>query len=289
MVVSALPAQAEISKDRPAIVLTAFGTSTKAEITYGVLERRVREEFPDCEVRWAFTSEVIREKVNARRAAEGRPERLLSLDQALTNLKAEGWKKVVVQPLHVFPGEEYDEALNIARNFNGLTIEFGEALLERWESMYAVADALSREFLPPEAGVNVLVAHGTPTTNSPANIGYLGLDRYLRRKWPNAFLGGVDGVVTREDALGDAKKSAVKRVRFLPFMYVAGDHIMNDIMGDAGGEEGPSWKAEMEKAGFAVEISTLDVDGKPFFKGLGFRPEVNDVFMGSIRRTLAKL
>ena len=44
------------STAKPAIVLAAFGTTTEAFDTYNHFEKKVKERFPDYEIRWAFTS-----------------------------------------------------------------------------------------------------------------------------------------------------------------------------------------------------------------------------------------
>lgn len=271
-------------QDRPAVVIAAFGTSTAAEATYGVFEARLREALPELEIRWAFTSEVIRERVNERRRAQGRTDLLPSLQQALADLEASGYTKAVVQPLHIFPGQEYEEAVSIASRFPGLRVEIGETLLHRWENVRHVVEAVSRDFLPPEEGCNVLVSHGTPLTASPANIAYLGLERHLTRTHPNAFLGVVEGIFAAEDALDSAAACPGSRVRFLPFMYVGGEHLMRDVMG-----EGASWKKVVEAAGKAAEATTVEHQGQTLYKGLGFHPEVNDLFLDSLRRALARL
>jgi sirohydrochlorin cobaltochelatase len=288
---SALAAQVmtRTLKDAPAIVLTAFGTSTKAQITYKALERQVREAFPDNELAWAFTSEVIRERVNQRWEKAGSSERLLSLQQALANLEAKGYTKVIVQPLHIFPGEEYEEVLAAVDNFPGLTIETGETLLQRWKTVHEVVGLISEDFYAPDEGCNVVVAHGTPSTHVGSNIAYLGLDRYLLKRFSNVYLGTVDGVITREDALGAAKACTPKKVRFIPLMFVAGNHIMSDIMGDEVSPEGPSWKMELEAAGFATETPTVVHEGQTYFKGLGFNPEINAIFIRQIARALKRI
>ena len=276
-------------KDKPAIVVAAFGTSTKAQATYDAFDKQLKAALPGYDVRWAFTSEVIRERVNARRAKEGNSKRLLSLQQALADLEADGYTKVAVQPLQIFPGEEYEEVLRLATGFPGLRVEFGETLLQRWEGVHEVVKLLSRDFLPPPEGCNVIVAHGSPQTGVGSNSTYLGLDRYLSRRFPNAFLGCVEGVVTREDALEPAKACAGKRVRFIPLMFVGGDHIMNDIMGGEGGGDEESWKQEMTKAGKVVDIPTLEVGGQTQYRGLGFIPEVNEIFIREVDRALKRL
>lgn len=276
-------------KEKPAVVLTAFGTSTRAKATYDILEAEVRKKFPDHEVRWAFTSEVIRERVNARNLKDGKPDRLKSLQQVLADLEAEGYLKTAVQPVHIFPGEEYEEVLAVVKNFPGLKIETGETLMQRWETMFSLVRELSADFLKPEEGANVLVAHGTPMTNVGSNIAYMGLDRHLRMKYKNVWLAGVDGVADRETALSEAAKWPVKRVRFIPFMYVGGDHIMNDVMGEDKAGEDVSWKGEMEKAGFAADAPTAMLNGEKYYKGLGFLPGTVKVFLGEIERSLSRL
>ena len=272
-------------KDQPAVVIAAFGTSTKAQVTYDVFEKQLREALPGTEIRWGFTSEVIRERVNARRAEKGDPTRLRSVQQALADLEAEGYTRVAVQPLHISPGEEYEEVLRIVERFPGLRIEVGETLLHRWESVHAVVEALSKDFLSPDSGCNVIVAHGSPTTGVGSNTTLLGLDRYLSRRFRNAFLGCVEGVIPKEDALEAAAACPGPMVRFIPLMFVGGDHVMNDVMGD----DGQSWKAAIERAGKTVDIPTMELEGQTYYKGLGFLPEVNKIFIREIRRSLGRL
>ena len=271
-------------RDAPAIVIAAFGTSTKAQVTYEVFEKQLRESLTGYEIRWAFTSEVIRERVNARRREEGRTDLLKSLPQALADLQADGFTKVVVQPLHIFPGEEYEEVLAVTSKFPGLRLEVGETLLQRWESLRHVVSVVSQDFLPPEQGCNVLVSHGTPSTNVGSNITYLGLERHLARTYPNVFLGAVEGVITPDDALEPAKACPGTRVRFVSLMYVAGDHLMSDVMGDA-----DSWKVAVESVGKVADTPTIEYEGETRTKGLGYYPEVNEIFIDSVRRALTRL
>ena len=99
----------------------------------------------------------------------------------LANLEAEGYRKVVVQPLHIFPGQEYDEVTTAIKAFTllGLRIEQGETLLHEWPLVHKVIDVLEKDFLPESRGCNVIVSHGTPRTFQGANSTYLGLEKYI--------------------------------------------------------------------------------------------------------------
>ena len=97
----ALPAA---STANPAIVLAAFGTTTEAFDTYNHFETKVRERFPDHEIRWAFTSHKVRHKV-----AKEKGKKLNDLGTTLRELKAAGYTRLAIQSLHIVPGEEWDK------------------------------------------------------------------------------------------------------------------------------------------------------------------------------------
>lgn len=283
-------------KKEPAIIIAAFGTTTKARVTYDFFEAQLRKELPEkyrhLKIVWAFTSEIVRERVNARFEKAGNDERYLSLPQVLANLENEGYRKVAVQSLHIFPGQEFEDLEREIAAFRmiGLHIEYGGTLLHEWPWVFATVDVLEKEFLAPSEGYNVLVAHGTPETFAGSNATYLGLDRYLSRKYPNVVAGGVDGVLTREQALDVVKASPLKRARLIPFMYVAGDHIMNDIMGETPDKDGDlSWALELERAGVKVDTVYIEYRGERCFKGLGFYEEINRRYIGQLVENLKRL
>jgi len=283
-------------KEEPAIVIAAFGTTTKAQATYDFFEEQLRRHLPakyrDLTVSWAFTSEIVRERANKKFKEAGLSKRYYSLPQALANLEDEGYRKIAIQSLHIFPGQEYEDMERVIEAFRsiGLRIEYGGTLLHEWPWMFEAVGKLEPEFLSPAQGCNVLVAHGTPETFPGSNATYLGLDRYLSLKYPNVFVGGVDGILTREQALDKARACAVKRVRFIPFMYVAGDHIMNDIMGREPDDEGvPSWAMEAEQSGLKVDTVYTTYQGKKYFKGLGFYPEIDKMFIDQLVESLERI
>ncbi|RUM88747.1 MAG: cobalamin biosynthesis protein CbiK [Thermodesulfatator sp.] len=283
--ISYLPLKHQHLQERPAIVLCAFGTSTRARVTFEYLYRKIREAFPGYEIRWAFTSNIIREKMNQLYAQKGLSQRLYSLHEVLAGLYAEGYRKVMVQPLHVFPGLEYETVVEVAQRFPDLRIVVGEPLLFRWEYVREVLSVVEKEFLPPKEGLNILVAHGTDVTSQGANMTYLGLDWLVRHRYSNVLLGTVEGVPGGEEVLEEAQKYPGKRVRFIPFMLVAGDHIMHDIMGRNQGSE-KSWREVLEAAGKKVDCVTIKLNRKIYYRGLGLYPEIAEFFVKQIQRGL---
>ncbi len=283
-------------KNDPAIVIVAFGTTTRAFSTFEFFEERLRKELPEkyknLRIEWAFTSEIVRERANKKFKKQGLNKRLRGIAQVISDLEDEGYRKIVVQPLHIFPGIEYENVLTMIEGLNEafkdfeVRIKVGAPLLAHWEDMEKVVASLKHELLPPKKGCNILVAHGTGESMNRANLSYLGLERIVKAYYKNVTIGTVEGIFTRKEVLNQASKCWPKHIRFVPFMFVAGDHIMNDIMGKTPEDGELSWALEMEKKGFKVDTPTVSYKGKSYFKGLGFYPDVDKIFINSIIRTL---
>ena len=144
---------------KPAIVLVAFGTSTKAFETYKYFEDKVRERFPDHEIRWAYTSNIVREKLKEEQQRE-----LPDLAQTLADLKAAGFTQVAVQSLHVVPGEEWEKTEKIAKETPGLKIALGKPLLSSLADRKKVLEALTKDIpVNSKETAILLVGHGSPS------------------------------------------------------------------------------------------------------------------------------
>jgi len=273
-VISAPGALSAATKAKPAIVLVAFGTSTKAFDTYQHFEEQVKARFPDHDIRWAFTSRKIRDKL-----AQEKGQRLNDLPAALQELKGAGVTRVAVQSLHVVPGEEWDKkVLEVTRDLPGLKVALGKPLLSSPEDQDRVIQALAQTFPKDlKTAAVVLVAHGSPT---PAGTDtYVAFNRRLRSRYPqqNVFFGTVEGKPSREEALEAVKKSGADTVILRPFLFVAGEHVANDILGDSP----ESWKSELLKQK-AYRIEGID-------QGLGYQEGVVNIYLDHLAQALKSL
>jgi sirohydrochlorin cobaltochelatase len=265
-------------KERPAIVLAAFGSTRRGRSVYDLLESNVRDKFNNYDVSWAYTSSIIRQKT-------GKPGIL----QVLSSLEERGYTKAVVQPLMIFPGTEYTILADTCRSFPGLTVMTGESLLHRWEFVGPVLDIVSKDFISPEKGINLLVAHGTPLAGDSANIIYMGLAAMLSERYRNVFMCTVEGIPDSRGALNmimerfsDARsRNTTLKACIIPFMYVAGLHVEEDLLGDQ-----DSYKTRLEEMGFNVECPYVHYNGEQFYKGLGFYEEIRKFFLQRIVRAL---
>jgi sirohydrochlorin cobaltochelatase len=278
------------AKEDPAILLVVFGTSyPEAQAAYENIERVYREEFPQAEVRVAFTSDFIRRKLLDRDN--------VTIDNPLTalaHLNDEGYINVVVQSLHVIPGEEFHDLANIVESVRGIEGKFGfrnlvlgEPLLMNLEDYRNVSRALASQFeqnttgtertphsSPRDAGQMAVIFMGHGTEHS-ANSAYSQMANILAEDHENVFLGTVEGYPGYDEVLASLNESGVKKARLIPFMVVAGDHALNDLTGN----ESESWKSMLEKEGFEIDYNLL---------GMGENDGIVEIFVGHTKEAFAK-
>ncbi|MDR3265435.1 MAG: sirohydrochlorin cobaltochelatase [Synergistaceae bacterium] len=273
-VLFASPAFAAETPDKRGVLLVAFGTSMpKAAGAIESLTRATREAFPDVEVRVAYTSNIIRRKLKREQGIE-----IPTPSEALAAMNDEGFTRVSVQPMHVIPGEEYDELKGVVDAFASIrgkygfrSLLIGRPFLSNAEDCALMAGILKRRF-EERVGTDktvVLMGHGTPHA---ANAMYAELQTALSRAPGKGkiILGTVEATPTFDDVLATLKKTRAGRLVLAPFMIVAGDHANND-MADADDPE--SWLSRFKKQGYAVETDLV---------GLGQYPEIVKLFVSHV-------
>lgn len=277
VLVFALPALAghgAPAGDKTGILLVSFGTSVpEARVAFDEMDAAVKAAFPDVPVRWAFTSNIIREKL------EREGLHTDSVPAALARMLDDGFTRVAAQSLHAIPGEEFNEKLlAVAGRFRGVggfaALTIGLPLMTGDADMGAVAEALLA-VAPKRAQGEALVVMGHGT-HHPANIYYPALQWYLRQLDPLAFVGTVEGTPGLDYVLAGLKIAGAKKAVLMPLMSVAGDHARNDMAGD----EEDSWKSVLTREGIAV---------RPVLHGLAEYPEFRALWLAHLRTAMDDL
>lgn len=265
-------------KERPpkkGILLVAFGTTVpEARTALDHIGQQALKRFADLEIRWAYSSRIVRERL----AAQG-----LHFDSpamALARMMDDGFTHVAVQSLHTIPGEEFHGLRQTVQAFSGLpkgmdSVVLGWPLLADPDDVEACAAAIMAS-LPPErkAGEAVIfLGHGT---HHPANIYYPGLQYFLNRLDPLVLIGNLDGTPSLDDVRGVLRDRKVSKVYLQPFMAVAGDHAVNDMAGD----EEDSWKSVLEADG---------LNCVPVLRGTAEFPAFVDIWLDHLQAALERL
>ena len=282
LVFSSSSAQANPSPQiKKAILVVSFGT-TYAEARQANIEsveNKIRAAFPAYDVRRAFTSRIIIKKLSDRDGIQIDSEK-----QALDKLKVEGYAEVIVQPLHMVPGEEFDKVSQLveqySKNNSFETIRMGRPILcytgqEDKPDDYLIAiDALQTQLPKPEPGAAVVfMGHGGL---HPANTAYAALQLRLQdAKCKNVFVFTVDGegYPTLESVIAKLKEEKIKKVTLMPLMLVAGDHAVNDMAG----ADDDSAKSCLLRSGFKVET---------FIHGLGENTAIQNIYVQHVKDAL---
>ncbi len=249
----------------PSIVMTAFGTTTKALETYSFIDEICKRRFPDHEILWAYSSRIIKDRMKKRQNIE-----IKHPHQVLSELKKKGHSWAVVQSMHLTCGHEFYRLTEEVRECE-IRTSVGLPLLCYPEDYQSVAQVFSPVFSDIENEAVILTGHGS---DHPARSSYLALQYIFREKFgPEIYVGLVeDGYPSREMIIEDVKKSGFKSVRLIPFMLVAGVHFQEDLMG-----EEDSWKKAFEKKGISVSAET---------GGIGLIPDIVEIFCKHIQDAL---
>jgi sirohydrochlorin cobaltochelatase len=133
------------------IVITAFGTTTRALETYSFMNERISERFFDHEIIWAYSSRMVKDWIKERRNIE-----LKHPHQILAELKERGHQWAVVQSLHLLAGHEFYRLVEEA-NQGPVRTSVGLPLLTSPGDYEAVVEILGNKFPDHEKEASYLV------------------------------------------------------------------------------------------------------------------------------------
>ncbi|TCD47470.1 sirohydrochlorin cobaltochelatase [Chlorobium sp. N1] len=264
--------------NKKAILIAHFGTTYPSALpSLDNIKQRIMAEIPGVETRICFTSNMVRNTWRVRRRkpekwiAEGVTEEFLNIQGllgAIGNLQDANYRTIIVQPTHMYHGEQFEDLKSYIRAMQSIrTVKrawqpFEKVVLSRpalgtWGIEHDYSDDIEEvvalfgediERSKQKDAAMVYVAHGNDFFSSSA---FSETCRAMREAWPDAsiHIGVVEGRPGIEDILGDLASSGRRNVILRPFMITAGDHAHNDIADD-----GPdSWKGAFEAAGYRVE------------------------------------
>ena len=260
---------------KPVILTVSFGTSynDSRDKTIGAVEKAIADANPDYEVRRAFTSQIIIDKLKQRDNLE-----IDNVTEALDRLVADGVKELIVQPTHVMHGFEYDDVVAEVEKYKDKfdKLAIGEPLLTSDDDYKKVADAIAdaTKSHVTDGSAVVLMGHGT---EHESNAVYAKLQTvFTVGGYSNYLIGTVEAEPTLEDMIAAAKDGGYSKVILRPLMVVAGDHANNDMAGD----EDDSWKSVFEKEGFEVEC---------VLEGMGEVPAIQAIYADHVKDAIATL
>ncbi|GAD06368.1 heme-binding protein FetB [Porphyromonas crevioricanis JCM 15906] len=278
--VSTLIALTKIDKQHSeALLLVTFGSTYPGpHQTYARISKAYRKAFPDRDIYWAFTS-----KICIKRWAKKTGQQYHTPDFWLEALTEAGYRKIVVQSLHIIPGQEYllvrDTYIKpFLERYPEVSVRLGEPLLSSEEESKRVAHILHDHFadLLHKGHAVAFMGHGNANNADyeAGNRSYHYVQDEFARLNDRLFLSTVEypGMLF-SDLL--ANLSALSRhpeaVHLVPLMSVAGDHACNDMAGDYDPnepDEEQSWKVQLTQNGYTCQDEHCHLIGLGDFEEL---------------------
>ena len=236
---------------RKAILLVCFGTANKDAIENCIvpMEEKIRKEFNNKYlVLKSFTSKTL---INILKIEENIS--VLRIDEALFYLSSEGYDEVVIQPLHVMAGPEYDDIKDIMDTYSKsfISLKIGKTLLGYKEKELGKAcdrfiGAISSE-VPKDKNV-VLVGHGL---KNGSNESYYKLEeRFIELGYDKLLIGTIDGERNVDVIISELKEKGIKETLIIPILILPGNHAKKDI---ESGEK--SWAQRFRNEGIEVDVN----------------------------------
>ncbi len=264
-----LPMTATAQENKTALLMVHFGTTydeTRSK-TIDAINAKAAQTFPELTLREAYTSRIVIRRLKERGIVRETP-----LD-ALLRLRADGFTHVIVQSTTLLEGAEMESLRREVASVEGFfeDIRVGAPLLYDVADCAKVAEILAARHddatdARKKAHV-VLVGHGTYT---PATATYSQMDYLFSAQGNPLFhVATLEGYPTFETMLARLKAAGARRVTLVPLLFVAGDHVTNDIAVD--------WKQALEAEGLQVDCR---------LEGLGEIPEIQDIYLDHIRYSL---
>ncbi len=261
-----LIASPALAKD--GILLVMFGTTVASgKVALDALEADFQKAYgAKGPVVVAYTSEIIRKKLKKQ------GKHIFSVEEGLNKLASDGVTNLTVQSFHVAPAAEYMETermmvKNIIDNPKRFTTaKLGDPLLVSKQDLDETVSVVLAS-LPSQRKKNeavVLMGHGN--NHGPGDLVLLAAANAFSAADKNVHLACVEGGLTFDSVLTKLKADGIKNVWLMPFMIVAGDHAVNDLVG----AEEDSWASLLKKEGFTVH---------PHVVGLGQIQGIRDIYL----------
>ncbi len=243
------------------IIISAFGTTSKAIATYTQLDSSIRNHFPLTEIIWAYSSKKIAQALQGRKEAA-----VLHPGEVLQHLAARGVAKAVVQSLHLFPGTEFHSLLQITGK-SAIECAIGRPLFTTPEDYDQVGEILRPVISKRPKKAILILGHGTI---HPVWTAYFSLEKILRKKFGDRIhVGVVEKYPDTDYIIDDIVDYGFREVCIIPFFLVAGMHYGRDIISDSP----TSWKSRLQKKN--IEVESIDY-------GLGLYPGIEELIIRHI-------
>ncbi len=258
----------KVREEKNAVVVLTFGTTLKEtrEKNIDSIVREIQIAHPDKKIFSAFTSHIVIKHIAEREGSC----KYSTPEKTLDKLLQEGYTGVALVSLALIPGIEYKYNVEI---FHEYKFKFKKISLSTplmyWQGQANQSDDISEVlevlYFPKteKDSAIFLMTHGTP---DPSNAYYSVMQEKINLRRNDIFIYTVEGWPSLEDCIKKIENTSVKKIFLMPFTLAAGNHVVNDMIG----EKKNSHREILKSHGFEVEI---------FLKGLGENKKIREIYL----------
>lgn len=261
-----------MSVQKQALVFASFGVSDARarRASLDASAELLAECFPAFDVFQCYTSNFIRKRLN------GQGFEILSLPELLSSLAADGYTRVLIQPSHLTPGEEFDgkvrKAAAEAKALFSDGLAMGRPVFDSEADYGQVLSAILPEFSLADDEQLVFLGHGSPHQHNPV---YERLQQVADERCLPIHIGVLEPSDTPDITMviKRLKQCGAKKILLAPLLLAGGSHVTRDMAGD----EENSWKSMLTAAGFAVRTD---------LQGLGEYLSFRQLYVSKVHKAL---
>jgi sirohydrochlorin cobaltochelatase len=204
-----------------AIVLSCFG-SVNEQQRYLDLKEYISNQF-NYPVYLSFSSKMVIKKLS------NESEYYRSLPQILADLDMEGYRRVIVSSINLFPTNEHNFLLKIVDGFSNFSL----ARLRATDAIFSKTLDTTKIMIDIESKTkaskditNLYIIHGTPEFKASVSINYVSDFINSRGDFFCSLEGAFPFFAQKEILL---EKIRDKKVQIVPLLLVSGNHYKKDV------------------------------------------------------------
>lgn len=218
-----------------AIVLSCFGSVVEQD-KYFELQKFIEEKFENIPVNVAFNSRMVL-KMLKKKGKECK-----NTIQTLADCDMEGYRRMVVASINLFPTSEHEELQKVIEGFNTFSpshLRGTRAIFSKNKATTAILHEIDHETRKeaPEI-LNLYIIHGAPELEQGGIASITYAQDLLKRFNPRNFFCSLEGSfpfhVVKESLICEMNAFAIEgkkpKVQVIPLLLVSGNHFDKDVV-----------------------------------------------------------
>ncbi len=219
-----------------AVILSCFGSVVEQD-RYLELAEFIGDNLEDVSVYTAFNSRMVLKLLKKQQGKEFK-----NTPQTLADCDMEGYKRIVVASVNIFPTSEHEELQKVVDGFGMFSlsnIRLTKAVFSSAKATTKILSAIDSELREADGeAANIYIVHGSPDLDFSGNGSISYAKELLTTLGENNFFCSLEGALPfwaiKEKLISDIKKLPTKngkhKVRLVPLLLVSGNHFDKDVV-----------------------------------------------------------